>query len=46
MTVVAGRDTFRLYRHEQAPAAAMDAAARVQHKECVARVYPDGYKQC
>jgi hypothetical protein len=46
VTVVAGMDTFRHYRHEQGPpAAAMDAAALEQHRAAVAAVYPEGFER-
>lgn len=43
VTVVAGQDTFGLYRHESRPKAAFDAAAQQEHCLAVGRVYPDGY---
>lgn len=44
MTVVSGRDTFGLYRHERRPAAALDAAAVEEWQRAVGRVYPDDYQ--
>ncbi|KAL4448274.1 hypothetical protein ABPG75_005493 [Micractinium tetrahymenae] len=45
VTVVAGRDTFGLYRHERRPAADMDEAALQEHRAAVQAVYPPGFER-
>lgn len=45
VTVVAGRDTFGLYRHERAPTAEMLAAEIEEHRRAVAPVYPPGFER-
>ncbi|KAI3426371.1 hypothetical protein D9Q98_008743 [Chlorella vulgaris] len=46
VTVAAGIDSFRQYRHEQGPpAAGMDAAALEQHRQAVVAVYPAGFER-
>lgn len=43
--MVAGRDTFGLYRHEQQPAVEMDEAALREHRAAVQAVYPPGFER-
>lgn len=45
VTVVAGRDTFGLYRHERRPASEMDEAALQEHRAAVQAVYPPGFER-
>ena len=45
VAVVAGRDTFGLYRLERPPACQLGAAELAEHAAAVAPVYPPGFER-